>query len=128
LVHVSRPLRYDLEVQELEKSLLTQGSIELLLECECSRCLKPFEFPVRLDPWALHLPLEGDDATAVINDSVDLTPHIREDMLLGFPQHPLCKPECAGLPPAAPQNGIAETPERAKQGSSAWTDLNKLKF
>ena len=40
---------------------------------------------------------EGEDRVAVDNDCVDLTPYLREDILLEFPQHPLCKPECRGL-------------------------------
>jgi len=39
------------------------------------------------------LPLEGEEKTPVDNDCVDLTPFAREDMLLEFPQHPVCEPE-----------------------------------
>jgi uncharacterized metal-binding protein YceD (DUF177 family) len=45
----------------------------------------------------LHLPLEGEDKVPVDNDCVDLTPFVREDILLEFPQHPLCKPDCGGI-------------------------------
>ena len=43
------------------------------------------------------LPLEGEEEVPVINDCVDLTPYMREDILLAFPQHPLCEPDCGGL-------------------------------
>ncbi len=36
-------------------------------------------------------------AVPIKNDCVDLTPWVREDILLGFPQHPLCRPDCGGL-------------------------------
>ena len=32
-----------------------------------------------------------------MDDSVDLTAVIREDILLAFPAHPVCDPHCAGL-------------------------------
>jgi uncharacterized metal-binding protein YceD (DUF177 family) len=55
-----------------------------------------------------------------------LTPYLREDILLEMPQHPLCEAGCAGLPNRAEQNktkGASPT-----EGSSAWSELNKLKF
>ena len=68
------------------------------------RCLEDFEFELEPDPWTLYLPLEpleGDEAVSVKNDCVDLTPCVREDILLGFPQHPLCRPDCDGLKKAS---------------------------
>src|SRR5690242_14652157 len=98
VIRVVQPLQYELEVQKLEAGLLVQGRLRLALDCECVRCLKPFRRQLNLDPWTLHLPLEGEEAVVVTNDCVDLTPHLREDILLEFPQHPLCEPECRGLP------------------------------
>jgi uncharacterized protein len=87
-----------LEVQKLEDGLLVQGRLHLNLDCECVRCLKPFQYRLELDGWACHLPLQGEDCVAAVNDCVDLTPYVREDILLEFPRHPLCDPECRGLP------------------------------
>jgi len=124
LIRLEQPLRYDLTVESLHDSLLVQGSLKLVLDCECVRCLKPFKHKLVLDGWALHLPLEGEDKVSVNNDCVDLTPFIREDMLLEFPQHPLCKPECAGLIKKASVHKAGD--EEAKP--SPWTELNKLKL
>src|ERR1035438_1563933 len=97
LVHAEKPLRYDLNVEQLHDAVLVMGSLVLPLECECARCLKKFKTELKLTGWAAHLPLEGEDKVAVENDCVDLTPFVREDILLDFPQHPLCKPEWARL-------------------------------
>src|SRR5262249_52092796 len=129
LVHVRRPLRYHLEVQKLEQAVLVQGTLTLALELECARCLKPFAQTLRLDGWACHLPLAGEDKAQVTNDCVDLTPYIREDILLAFPQHPLCKPDCGGL--ANSQQKPEEQPGTAGMpgsASSAWAALDKLKL
>ena len=83
VIQVSQPLEHDLEVQKLEDGLLVQGRLHLALECLCVRCLKPFQHRLELDNWACHLPLEGEDCVAVVNDCVDLTPYVREDILLG---------------------------------------------
>src|SRR5450756_2293026 len=88
------------------------------------RCLKPFTYKLELTGWALHLPLEGEDKVSILNDCIDLTPFVREDMLIEFPQHPLCKPECAGLKkkPGVEKAGAEEKPP------SPWTELDKLKL
>src|SRR6185436_222043 len=97
VIRLSEPLRYDLEVQQLDDGLLVRGRLNLKLDCECVRCLKPFQHELRLDEWTCHLPLQGEDAVKVMNDCVDLTPYLREDILLEFPQHPVCDTGCGGL-------------------------------
>jgi uncharacterized protein len=128
LIQARRSLEYDLEVQKLEDGLLVQGKLRLVLDCECARCLKRIEYPIELDPWTAHLPLEGEEKVAVANDLVDLTPTIREDILLEFPQHPLCDPECVGLPNSLTNKKKKTGSGRTEGGSSAWSELNKLKF
>jgi len=128
-IQAKEPLRYDFEVQMLEEGLLAQGCLELTLDCDCVRCLKSFKHTVKLPHWAAHLPLQGEESVPAVNDSVDLTPYVREDILLEFPQHPLCDAECRGLPNSI--GGKATKPQKADQtetGSTAWSELNKLKL
>src|ERR1019366_2519152 len=58
-------------------------------------------------------------------DCVDLTPQVREDILLEFPWHPLCDPECRGLPGTS----IGKSRDSSSSGKSgmdlsAWAKLN----
>ena len=124
MIRLGKPLRYNLTVEQLHDALLVQGSLRLMLDCDCVRCLKKFDYELKLEAWACHLPLAGEDAVSIDNDSVDLTPFVREDMLLEFPQHPLCKPGCAGLKktPAKKAAGKDETKP------STWAELDKLKL
>jgi len=129
VIQVSRPLEHDLEVQKLEDGLLVQGRLRLDLDCQCVRCLKPFQYPLELDPWTCHLPLQGEDCVVPVNDCVDLTPYVREDILLEFPRHPLCDPECRGLPGVSvgkPRN--SSNTGKTGTDKSAWAELNKLKL
>ena len=126
LVRARQPLRYDLTVQKLGDAVLVQGRLELSLDCECARCLKPFEHRLALENWAAHVALTGEEKAVVKDDLADLTPYVREDILLEMPQHPLCQAECAGLPARARENEKKNT--RATEGSPAWSELNKLKF
>ena len=129
MIGVTEPLRYELEVQQLEGGLLVTGRLNLPLDCQCVRCLKAFRWELKLDDWTAHLQLQGDEAVKVENDCVDLTPAVREDILLEFPQHPLCDPECSGLPDKV-KGKAKKTSGNGKPGvgSSAWSELNKLKF
>ncbi|HXF09324.1 MAG TPA: YceD family protein, partial [Desulfuromonadaceae bacterium] len=101
MIRTEKPLVYDLEIEKLHDALLVQGRLDLTLDCECVRCLKPFKYRIKIDPWAAHLPLEGEEKVSLKNDFVDLTPFLREDILLEFPRHPLCKPDCGGLKKSA---------------------------
>jgi uncharacterized protein len=124
LIHSTKPLRYDLTIERLHEAVLIQGNLRLTLDCECARCLRPFEYEVALTGWAQHLPLEGEDKVSIMNDLIDLTPFVREDMLLEFPQHPLCRSNCAGL---KKKSGIPSAGDDEKP-PSPWIELDKLKL
>lgn len=128
LIRLERPLCYELTVEKLEQQLLVRGTLELELDCDCVRCLKPFVHRLRLADWAACLPLTEEDAVAVEGDCVDLTPWVREDILLAFPQHPLCKPECPGLAAGDLEQTNTQCGPRRAAASSDWAELDKLKF
>jgi uncharacterized protein len=125
LIQLNHPLYYQLRVEQLHDSVLVTGSLELKLDCECVRCLKSFVHRLELPDWALHLPLAGEDAVVIDNDSIDLTPYAREDMLLEFPQHPLCKTTCGGLKKKPVR---AKAPGDKPPGPDAWSALDQLKL
>jgi uncharacterized protein len=124
LIRVEKPLRYDLSVELLNHAVLVTGSLTLPLDCECARCLKKFATSLKITGWALHLPLQGEDKVSVDNDCVDLTPFMREDILLDFPQHPLCKPDCAGMKTKSARKAKAAE----KPALDVWAKLDKLKL
>jgi uncharacterized metal-binding protein YceD (DUF177 family) len=127
MIQIHKPLQYELHAEQLEKSILVQGLLRQALDCECVRCLKSFVQEVKLERWSCLLELTGEEKVSLVNDCVDLTPYIREDMFLAFPQHPLCGPQCNGL--AIPQKDV-EPGGSWESGatSSTWAELDKLKF
>ncbi len=120
MIRAEKPLHYDVRVEAVAHGILAQGRLKLTLDCQCVRCLKSFEKTIELPDWTLHLPLEGEEKAAVDNDCVDLTPYVREDMLLEFPQHPRCSADCAGL--------SKKRRNEAEPRPSTWKDLDKLNF
>jgi uncharacterized metal-binding protein YceD (DUF177 family) len=127
MIRLTQPLTYRIVVQQLEENVLVRGRIVLPLDCQCVRCLKPFTSRLELPGWTCLVLLSGEDKTPVIGDSVDLTPFLREDILLELPQHPLCKPDCGGLKKPEVRKSKKSGPGTSKD-LSAWTDLDKLKF
>ena len=128
MIRVQQPLEYELEVQKLDQSLLLRGRLRLTLNCQCVRCLKAFSHQLGLESWTCHIPLAGEDCAPVVSDCVDLTPYVREDILLEFPQHPLCNAECRGLEKTDIGNVKKRGSDEMGSKSSAWAELDKLKL
>lgn len=85
---------YHLKVNQKTKATLT-----------CSRCLANFTMPLESD-WETQVKLEngweqdGDEEKIDLQDNkLDLTPRIREALLLQIPFAPLCREDCKGLCP-----------------------------
>lgn len=127
MMQVNGSVRYDLVIQRLEHGLLGQGRLTLTLHCQCVRCLKPFDYPLTIENWTCHIPLSGEDQAVVNNDCVDLTPYLREDIFLAFPQHPLCAAACGGLDSPLLKTSEGPDPESAPP-SPVWSELDKLRL
>ena len=126
LMRLSHPVEYELTVDRQSESLLVTGSLRTHVDCECSRCLKSFVLSVQLDEFSALSPLEGEDALPVDGDFADLTPSVREDILLSLPTNPLCGPDCRGLKPKG-QSRELQVREQAEP-NSAWSALDNLKL
>ncbi len=126
LMRLSHPVEYELTVNRQSESLLVTGSLRTHVDCECSRCLKSFVLPVQLDEFSVLSPLEGEDALPVDGDFADLTPSVREDILLSLPTNPLCGPDCRGLKPKG-QSRELQVREQAEP-NKAWSALDNLKL
>ena len=128
LIRARQPLQYDLTAHQAGRDVLVSGRLEMALDCECARCLKPFRYLLEIPEWMLDLPSDGPEKALVKDDAVDLTPYLREAILLEFPQHPLCDSDCAGLPKRAEANRPKDEGSGPMPKASAWAELNKLKF
>ena len=131
LVEADEPLDYDLTAERAGDNILLRGRLTMRLQCECARCLRPFVHRVELPEWSCLLPLAGEEKIGLINVSADLTPYLREDTFLAFPQHPLCEPGCGGSPKWTGGDG---KPLKIKEAcgepseASVWSKLDNLKL
>ena len=85
------PVRYDLRVERAGTELVVRGAVEAPLRLRCSRCADFFSTTVRVSSflhayeWAEH------------PEVLDVSPDVREDILLEIPGFPLCDKACKGL-------------------------------
>lgn len=80
------PLRYALDVGISDGALWANGVLRQPVELRCVRCLESFPFDIEVTEFSLHTELPGPEL-------VDLTPFMREDILLNLPAYPHCDRE-----------------------------------
>ncbi len=90
-VTASEPVCYDLHVERFGNDLLVRGVLSVAAQATCSRCA--CAFPQLVQENAFERVMELDAAA----EYVDLTPEIRESIILGFPSYPVCRADCKGL-------------------------------
>jgi uncharacterized protein len=110
-------LHYNIDIGVSSGALWVNGSLSQPVELRCVSCLEKFVHEIEVPAFAVHTELRGPEA-------VDLTPFIREDLLLNLPAHPHCDRDggriCKGK--------HIEMAERGVKGESNWSELDKLKL
>ncbi|MEN7972751.1 MAG: DUF177 domain-containing protein [Verrucomicrobiota bacterium] len=82
---------YALYVQRVSEELVVRGTLSVDLGLRCARCSEFFSTTVADSDFLRAYPASKEV------DSVDITPDIREDLLLHIPAFPVCSEECKGL-------------------------------
>ncbi|MBV9463479.1 MAG: DUF177 domain-containing protein [Verrucomicrobiae bacterium] len=114
IYHFEEPVRYDVEASLTGGSLLVRGRLETTVRATCVRTLKAFDLPVVVEDFTVLIEEPAGDL-------VDLTPSMREDILLALPAHPVCpEADASGNLPTAHETFPAE-------GNQAWAQLEQWK-
>ncbi len=75
---------------------------------QCVRCLSEFKQPLEIDFTELYAfsrkSVTASDLLLPEDAHIDLTPLVREYMLVAIPISPLCRPDCKGLCPICGEN------------------------
>ena len=114
------PVHCSLDVGLSEGGIFATGLLSVPVQLECVKCLRAFETTLTVPDFAAQVELEG-------RESVDLTPEIREDILLVLPSHPRCdadgRTKCPATFQSAPAAPLTEEVDR-----STWDALDQLKL
>jgi uncharacterized protein len=90
LIKFRSPLKLSARINRITNALTVDLNIKAVLFADCSRCLVEFEWEFNKDVQ-LHYPLESSTTF------IDLTPDIREEVILDYPIKALCSLSCKGL-------------------------------
>jgi uncharacterized protein len=110
-------LRYDLDLGVAAGALWANGSLSQPVELRCVSCLEKFVLELRVPAFAVHMDLHGPE-------TVDLTPSVREEILLNLPAHPHCDRD--GDRVCKPK--YLNTTEQQMKQKSDWSALDQLKL
>ncbi len=117
------PLRYSLDAGISAGALWANGALSQPVELMCVSCLEQFVHTIEVPKFALHTELGGPE-------TIDLTPFVREDILLNLPPYPHCDRDGGRVCPA-PHHHPAHT-EADKEVEEArrpdWSALDKLEL
>jgi uncharacterized metal-binding protein YceD (DUF177 family) len=111
------PLRYSIDIGVSDGALWANGWLKQPVELSCVSCLERFVYEIKVPAFALHTELHGPE-------TVDLTPFMREDLLLNLPAHPHCDRDGGRVCDAAHAENAAADTERKPD----WSALDKLKI
>ncbi|MGE5803411.1 MAG: YceD family protein [Gemmatimonadota bacterium] len=110
-----------------------QGKATTVIQGECRRCLTPVSTPLNLEIGALFTQdaeaLDDPDSYAVAPDAteVDVTPAVREELLLAAPRYVECREDCKGLCPQCGKDLNAGPCGCAPATDARWQPLKALK-
>jgi uncharacterized protein len=109
------------------------GNVRAVVPGECRRCLAPVETPLELDVGALFTKnpeaLEDPDSYPLAPEAteIDVTPAVREELLLAAPRYALCRDDCKGICPQCGQDLNAQACGCAPATEQRWQPLKALK-
>lgn len=101
-------LKGDLNLTRTSQGVYIQGRLSATTSLECVRCLSSFDqtLVAELGDLYTYLSDEATDPLPSIPESgiLDLSPLVREYILLDLPIQPVCREDCTGLCPLCGEN------------------------
>jgi uncharacterized protein len=98
----------NVRVTRTAQGLLVQVKLQARIAAECVRCLTEFQQPLEVDFSDLYAFTQASMTESGLllpeNGKIDLSPVVRDEMLLAVPISPLCRPSCKGLCPVCGEN------------------------
>jgi uncharacterized metal-binding protein YceD (DUF177 family) len=120
VARAQHPVKAELQVVKDEENFVVTGWLQTTLSLVCGRCAEWLSWPVRT---RVEHVLEGPHPNCI-----DLTPFLREDILLELPLNAVCR---LGADGRCPVTGEVYQPRPETSGSLAsetvWEALSKIK-
>ncbi len=111
---------YRIHVERIGSELLARGQVSQRFACKCSRCAEPLSLEVVEPSFFANYPAEEGA------EFVDLTPELREAIILALPGYPVCREDCKGLCARCGANRNRETCTCSPAPGGSWAALDLL--
>ena len=107
LFQIDGTFKVKLKLRRLDSQrLVVDFAVPIKLKLSCARCLTKFNFQQPFKFQRLYISDQTDQKNSepIVNGEIDIKKPIKEEIILGLPLKPLCKPNCQGLCPSCGQN------------------------
>lgn len=122
------PIDIQLQLESVISGLEVTGSLEAGWRGSCRRCLEPIEQTVQQDLREMFSTAPTDEETyPILDGEVDLTPMVRDCLVLALPIAPLCSADCAGPAPDAYPMNQPEPSSEDHPKDPRWAALDALR-
>ena len=137
--HLIGQCKLDLRATRAGEKVELIGSVSVVVELECDRCLSTISIPVEASFDLLYVPPLGTGEERELEENdlslgfyqegiIDVDDLTREQIELALPMARLCSEECRGLCPKCGANlNLGECACREDQTDSRWAALRELK-
>ena len=95
---LSGDVAVDVTLESTLDDVEVAGTLTVDWSDTCRRCLRDVGGPLVIDVEERYA-VEDPDAFPIEHGQIDLAPMVRENVLLGVPDAPLCRDDCPGLCP-----------------------------
>ncbi len=116
------PVTYRFYVQSVSKQLVVKGTVQVPVEMQCGRCTEFYSTTITESSFLRAYEISG------ATETVDVTPDIREDILLQLPHYPVCSADCKGLCPQCGTNLNKGTCNCRPPADHRWGALDNVKL
>src|SRR5258706_8620323 len=119
-VKFTHPVNAKVQADLIYSEILISGTVSTIVNLSCARCLEVFERKI-----------EGGFKQAYSLDGmvIDLTPELKETILIDIPFNALCKEDCKGLCPYCGKNkNFEECLCEREKANPRWDILKEIKF
>ncbi len=91
------PITVNIRAKKVDHDIIVQGEINAVLIVSCARCLENFEYKIEKNNYFAYFKNPKDE-------NIDLTPGLREDIIVSLPIKAVCRDDCKGLCTKCGQN------------------------
>lgn len=126
-VPAGEPVEADVDIEAVQGGMAVSGVVRFPWAGWCRRCLAPTGGVIEVAVTETFTPGgDGEETYPLAGDVVDLTPLVRDAVVLQLPPAPLCNPDCLGLCPTCGSDRNLEPCRCVPVSDGRWAALDVL--